>query len=103
MSAVPHIQALYEQYAGQGLVIAAISRQSAEDLAGYLEVADPKPTYAIATDNAGATHEAFMHAAGRFSIPCVFLVDKEGDIAWIGSGYDLGLDDAVEALFTATP
>jgi hypothetical protein len=57
--------------------------------------------YVVAYDgNAGAMNAAYMRAAARTKIPCSFLVDGNGTIAWIG--YPRWLDMPLEASVAGT-
>src|SRR5262249_50377014 len=53
--------------------------------------------YTVAWDNEQATKDAYMRAAGQRGIPCSFVVDKQGKIAYIGHPMflDLVLDKVV--------
>ncbi len=50
-------------------------------------VADKGDTmgYTVAWDNGRATNDAFMGAASQHFIPCAFVVDKDGKVAYFGS------------------
>ena len=48
-------------------------------------------TYRVALDNQDRMQKGWMKAAGRAGIPCSFVVDKTGKIAWIG--HPMKLDD----------
>ena len=41
-------------------------------------------TYRVALDEKGQMAATWLQAAGQGGIPCAFLVDKQGRIAWIG-------------------
>jgi hypothetical protein len=40
--------------------------------------------YTVAWDAGTATLDAYLRAAGRTGIPCCFLVDRRGALAWVG-------------------
>lgn len=44
--------------------------------------------YTVAYDAAGAMGKDWLRAAGQGSIPCAFVVDGTGKIAWIGNPLD---------------
>jgi tetratricopeptide (TPR) repeat protein len=47
--------------------------------------------YTVAWDKERTTNEAYMKAAGQNGIPCCFVVDGTGTIAWIGHPMHLDL------------
>ena len=59
-----------------------------DDFLGRLE-STRRPTYAIAIDDDGQTTAAYMAASRRQGIPCAFVVDRNGRIAWLGHPKDL--------------
>lgn len=40
--------------------------------------------YRVAFDDLDKTWRAYMEAAGQNGIPCAFIIDKQGRVAWIG-------------------
>jgi tetratricopeptide (TPR) repeat protein len=50
--------------------------------------------YTVAWDNGQKTKEAFFAAAGQNGIPCAFLVDQNGKIAYIG--HPMNIDKTLE-------
>ena len=55
----------------------------------WIKQNDSKMRYTIALDDAKDTiANTWMRAAGRNGIPCAFVVDQEGRIAWIGHPMD---------------
>lgn len=89
IAAFPHLSELQKQYADKGLTVIGVT--SADTRGNTLEkskkmVADKgdKMAYTVAWDDERKTTEAWMQAAGRRGIPCSFVVDKQGRIAFIG-------------------
>lgn len=52
--------------------------------------------YTIAYDADRKMAETWLRAAGKNGIPCAFIVDHEGKIAWIGNPLDKTFDGEVE-------
>jgi thiol-disulfide isomerase/thioredoxin len=99
ITSMPHISELQKKYADQGFV--AIGVTSTDTRGNTLEkvekmVADKGATmgYTVAWDKERATNDAFMRAAEQNGIPCSFLVDREGKIAYIG--HPMGIDKVLE-------
>lgn len=91
---MPHISELQKKYGPQGLTVIGVS---AKDRNGNtLEkaekmVADKGDTmgYTVAWDKDRETMKAWFDAAGQEGIPCSFLVDQNGTIAYIGLPSDI--------------
>jgi hypothetical protein len=56
--------------------------------------------YTVAWDRGRETYAAYMQAAGQNGIPCSFLIDKQGRIAYIG--HPLWLDEPLAAVVAGT-
>jgi thiol-disulfide isomerase/thioredoxin len=89
IASMPHLTELQKKYKDQGLTIVAVS--SADSHGNTLEKVEAMVKdkadgmgYAVAWDDERKTNEAFMKAAGQGGIPCSFLVDGNGKIAYIG-------------------
>lgn len=82
---MPHLFAMKQKYANDGVEFAAISiDEDAEAATDYLhKLGKALPIY-FAIDNKDQTWKAWGRAAGRNSIPSTFIVGKDGKIAWIG-------------------
>jgi len=85
---MPHLAKLQMQYKDKGVTIigctASAFKDTEEKAAAFVKKRGPALQYrfAFATDR---TFDAWMTAAGREGIPCTFVVDKRGQIAYIGS------------------
>ena len=60
-------------------------------MATFVEKRGPKLGYTFAYADDRETYDAYMKAAGQGGIPCSFVVDKDGKIAYIGHPMYLGL------------
>jgi thiol-disulfide isomerase/thioredoxin len=106
--AMPHLSELAKKYAGKATFIGVAVWQLAETEkkdADYMPVvesfvshAHDMMAYNVAVDtsggNDGAMAKTWLKAAGRNGIPCSFVIDQQGRIAWIGHP-QVGLDEAV--------
>jgi thiol-disulfide isomerase/thioredoxin len=88
IAGMPHLSKLQADYQDQGLTIIGVSTQDPRNSLAQVEamVKDKGDGmgYTVAWDDARKTNEAYMRAAKRNSIPCCFLLDKAGKIAFIG-------------------
>ena len=95
---IPHLTELQQRY-GDKLTIIGISSEpkGLPEVKPFVEKMGAKMDYRVAFDKGGGTNNAWMVAAGRQGIPCSFVVDQKGIIAWIGHPGELGaiLDDVV--------
>lgn len=85
---MPHLAELQRQYKGKKVTVIGLSADAFGDTekkaAAFVKQRGPGLGYrfAYATDR---TFEAWMKAAGREGIPCTFVVDKAGKIAFVGT------------------
>jgi thiol-disulfide isomerase/thioredoxin len=91
VQAMPHVAELQQKYADKGLVVIGqdVWERDEAKVKPFVNQMGPKLTYRIAMDKransaAGAMAETWMEAAGQDTIPCSFIVNREGKIAWIG-------------------
>jgi thiol-disulfide isomerase/thioredoxin len=99
---MPHLSALQKEYADEGVTVIGVT--SADTRGNTLERVEKMVTdkgdgmaYTVAWDVERTTYDAFMSAANQSGIPCSFLIDREGRVAWIGhpSWLDLPLAEVV--------
>lgn len=106
VAGMPHLTELQKKYADKGLTVIGVSTASAPDAPenrrNTLELvqqmvkdktASGDIGYTIAWDKDAQTKEAWFRAAGKSGIPCAFLVDGNGNIAYIG--HPQGIDDTL--------
>ena len=103
---MPHLAELQKEYKDKGVMVigctASAFKDTEEKAAAFVKKRGPalKYRFAFADDR---TFAAWMTAAGREGIPCTFVVDKAGRIAYIGNPLYLGvvLDKVVAGKSTA--
>jgi thiol-disulfide isomerase/thioredoxin len=107
IASMPHLSALQKEFKDSVTIIGVSSLDERGNTlkASQQMVADKGDVmgYTVAWDNERATSDAFMKAAGRGGIPCSFVIDKQGKIAYIGHPMflDLVLDKVVEGKWDA--
>ncbi len=89
IASMPHISELQKKFAAQGLTVIGVS--ALDKRGNTLEKAEKMVAdkgdgmgYTVAWDKDRSTNEAYMEAAEQGGIPCSFLVDQNGMIAYIG-------------------
>lgn len=90
VSAIPALNSIQREFADRGLRVAAISSRDSEgESLPRLKVlaanSMPPIEFSVAFDDHRRTAHAWLDAAEQEYIPTVFLVDRSGRIAWIGS------------------
>jgi thiol-disulfide isomerase/thioredoxin len=89
---MPHLADLQEKYKDKGVTVIGFTARDVlgkpghteEKVAAFVKARGPKLKYTFAYADDGATADAWMKAAGQEGIPCSFVVDKAGRIAYIG-------------------
>jgi thiol-disulfide isomerase/thioredoxin len=92
---MPHLAELQAQYKEKGVTIIGFSawdpKNSEEQATAFVRKRGPGLKYTFAFAGDSMTFDAWMTAAGRSGIPCTFVVDKAGRIAYIGHPMYLGM------------
>ncbi|MCC6408625.1 MAG: TlpA family protein disulfide reductase, partial [Planctomycetes bacterium] len=96
IAGMPHLSSLQREYAAKNVTIIGVTSLDSRgnDLAAVEKMVADKGdgmAYTVAWDTARKTNEAYMKAAGQNGIPCCFLVDQTGTVAYIGHPMNLDL------------
>jgi thiol-disulfide isomerase/thioredoxin len=98
IASMPHLTELQKQYKDKGLTIIGVTSQDPNNtLEAVEEMVKDKGDgmgYTVAWDKDRDTSGAFMKASGQRGIPCSFVVDGQGKIAYIG--HPMFLDPVLE-------
>ena len=91
---MPHLSQLSEKYKGKVTFVGVDGLEHKEDdvepdtmalVKHFMETHPGRMTYDVAIDSADHHMvKSWFRAAGREGIPCTFIVDQKGEIAWIG-------------------
>lgn len=105
IAGMPHLSELQTAYADKGLTIIGMTStdsrgNSLEKVKKMVESKGDGMAYTVAWDVDRKTNEAYMKAAGRNGIPCSFLVDQDGKIAYVG--HPMWLDLPLEGVLAGT-
>jgi len=102
IAAIPHLNEMYQAHKDEGLVVIGLNVWDDDAKAvKFVEQQGEKMSYPIAIDDRsagrgkGKSAQAWLEAAGRNGIPCAFVVDQQGKVAWIGHPM-AGMDQVVE-------
>jgi thiol-disulfide isomerase/thioredoxin len=96
---MPELADLQARYKDRGVTCVGVTARdlldapgnTEERVAAFVKKRGPKLPYTFAYADDRATSDAWMKAAGRETIPCAFVVDKTGRIAYIGNPMYLGV------------
>jgi len=106
LASMPHISKL-QQFHGDTVQFVGVTSEDLDTVTKFLGQNAPGGDkwadmlkYSIALDNAGKTHNSYMDAAGQQGIPCAFIVNQSGDIAWVG--HPMEIDEPLEAVVSGT-
>jgi thiol-disulfide isomerase/thioredoxin len=85
---MPDAAELQDQYRDKGVTCVFYSARDSdnpeENVAAFIKRRGASLPFTFAYDNDRATYDAWVTAAGREGLPCSFVVDKAGRIAYIG-------------------
>ena len=105
VAAIPHLTHLQQEHKDKVRIIGVSSSNEALDtVKTFVEQQGHKIDYTVAHDADRSMAAAWMKPAGRTGIPCSFVIDREGRIAWIGHprvGLDAVLSKLVAGSFDA--
>lgn len=96
---IPHLTELQSKYKDKGVTIIGVTAPDRRNTLEAVEKmvaeqnAKSQMTYSVAWDSSKKTSEAYMKAAMQGGIPCAFIVDREGRVAYIG--HPMQMDDAL--------
>ncbi len=107
--AIPHVTEMQKKFADKGVIFIGMNvwEHDASAVEPFVKQMGDKMDYRVATDDTtdgpdkGKMATTWLMAAGQNGIPCSFVVDKEGKIAWIGHPMN-GLDKVVEGVIAGT-
>lgn len=99
VQSMPHLSKIQTTHKDKVTIIGLTSEDPNNSLSKVEEMVTGKGdgiAYTIAWDKGQETKDAFFRAAGQNGIPCSFLVDDKGTIAWIG--HPMFLDVPIELM-----
>ncbi len=105
VASMPHMSSLQEKH-GDALQIVGVTGEDKETVAEFLATDKGGQTwadilkYSIALDDERATNSNYMTAAAQQGIPCAFIVDQSGTLAWIG--HPMQIDEPLQQVISGT-
>ena len=93
LKSMPHLNELASRYAKDGLVVVALTNaddaNTSEAVEKFVQGKGANYNFRFAFSNSDVNYKSFMEASGQQGIPCSFVVDRSGKIAFIGLPHDL--------------
>lgn len=104
IASMPHISELQSEYKSKGLTIIGLTSKdpnnSEAQVTDFVKNRGDIMQYNVAWCEDRATNDAYMKAAGRNGIPCSFVIDKQGNLAFIG--HPMILDEVLPKVIDGT-
>ena len=109
VASIPHINSLQQLHKDDNVNVIGVAvwpNSRMKPTADFVEERGDEMDYRVASDIDRKTSDAYMTASGQGGIPTVMVIDKTGEIAWIGhptvpeGGLDTVLDLLVKDEFS---
>ncbi len=91
---IPHLSEMNTKFKDKGVTFIGVSDEPTTKVKPFVEKMGKKMNYTVVVDPKRIVSKAWMEAAKQGGIPTAFVVDKAGNIAWIGHPMD-GLDKVI--------
>jgi thiol-disulfide isomerase/thioredoxin len=108
ISSMPHLSGLQDEYGDKVQIIGVSSEKDPEIVTTFLEktnnrdnkVNNDRMRYTVAVDPDRSTSRAYMEASNQRGIPTSFIVNGEGQVAWIG--HPMTMDEPLKEIVAGT-
>lgn len=108
VAAIPHLNDFHRKYQDKGLVVIGqnVWEQDPKGVPDFVRKMGAKMSYRVALDDTsngskGRMAQTWLAAAGQNGIPCGFVVNKQGKIAYIG--HPMSLKESLLTTLLAEP
>ncbi len=102
VKSMPHLSEVQAKYKDRGVVVVGVTRQdphnSLEVVEAMVKEKGETLAYAVAWDEGERTYDDYMQATRQGGIPCAFVVNGEGKLAWIG--HPANVEAAIEGVLS---
>lgn len=103
ITSIPHLTELQKKH-GKDVVIIGVTkpdaRNSLERVESFVDKQGDKMAYTVAFDGDKKTYDAYMRAAEQSGIPTSFIVNRKGQLAWLG--HPMTMDKPLEEILAGT-
>jgi thiol-disulfide isomerase/thioredoxin len=108
ITSMPHLSALQDEYGDKVKVIGVSSEKELETVTSFLaktnkrdnKLNNDRMRYTVAVDPDRSTSRVFMEASNQRGIPTAFIINKVGQVAWIG--HPMNMDEPLKEVVEGT-
>lgn len=100
---IPHLSDLQAKYGEKVTFMGISSEQDGPvKVKPFVDKMGDKMDYRVGLDPSGAMNSKWMVAAGQSGIPCAFVIDTKGSIAWIGHPGNPEMNGVIDEVVAGT-
>ncbi len=108
ISSMPHLSGVQEEYGDKVKIIGVSSEKSPEIVTTFLaktnkrddKLNNDRMRYTVAVDPDRSTSRVFMEASNQGGIPTAFIINGNGQVAWIG--HPMSMDEPLKEVVEGT-
>lgn len=98
ITAIPHITELQAKHKDVTFIGMNVFERDPDKARAFVKKMGKKMDYTVALQEDEKMADTWMKAAGQGGIPCSFIIDGDGDIAWIG--HPMKMEPVLEEVIT---
>lgn len=83
-TSIPHLTELQKKFKDKDVVFVGVTDEAAGVVKPFVQKMGDNMDYVVAIDQDGQTSKGYMRAYGQNGIPTAFVVDKAGNVVWVG-------------------
>ncbi|MCP5517453.1 MAG: redoxin domain-containing protein [Verrucomicrobiales bacterium] len=83
-TSIPHLTELQQKFKGKDVLFVGVSDEQASVVEPFVKKMGDQMDYAVAIDDDRGTSKGYMEAYEQRGIPTAFVVDKAGNVVWVG-------------------
>lgn len=97
LKSIPHLTDVQKRFKDKDVTIIGISNEPVDKVTSFVEKMGDEMDYTVAVETDNKIGNAYMRAFGQSGIPTAFIVDGNGQVAWVG--HPMGeLETVLEAI-----
>ena len=96
---IPHLTEIQHKYKDKVTVI-GMTKEPVDLAKPFVDKQGDAMGYTVAADPDGLAYDGYMAALNRGRIPCAFIVDTQGKIAWVG--HPMSMDSVLKQVVAGT-
>jgi thiol-disulfide isomerase/thioredoxin len=108
VTSMPHLSGVQEEYGDKVKIIGVSSEKSTEIVTEFLaktnkrdnKLNNDRMRYTVAVDPDRSTSRVFMEASNQRGIPTAFIINGNGQVAWIG--HPMSMDEPLKEVIEGT-